>query len=451
MRKFFCKSGNEQLYVYTYDSADNKKLICVKSEDVIKWIHNFSTFNTFIKVYPKDIEFVCPQKDTSIYIIDYKDILSNKNNKSIQESIDRASLNGYFVMHNSSLLSNPNRGEKAQIIKIAAMMLVLSGISLFSVFPGLSSFKKIDDKKEFSNDTLAGVSKVIRDFTRANGSVEELIVESDAGAIKGDTLATYEDNLEDYIKTPNSLPLDPEKLNDLKDEKRLKQIENVDVDIEREFLLQYFNIRSYDKLDSFLNEFIETMRGYERDYTKEELIDLFYKVANIPLEEKIECVKESFDLDDEKLDSVAATLVGEGYGGGEKYIDVFATTTTAMNHLQYPAWVYDISRERGEELGHNIYGHTCYKYQFNAFDSDLYYRFFGKRDITGFKSVIDTLYLNAVYGLILHDYTQFRGAWIDVPNGKIFEDGGNKYLDKRRPEDRTLPEALQNDKNNSMS
>ena len=216
---------------------------------------------------------------------------------------------------------------------------------------------------------------------------------------------------------------------------------------EKEYLMKYFNVDSIAEVDTFLKEFVKTMAGYGATYTLDDIVDIFFETATVPLEDKIEFVKSDKNLTDSQLDEVMATLVCEGQGGGNKYVDVFAAATTALNHTQYQVWIDSIVRVRGEELGHTLYGHTCYVPQFQPYQSNVFYSFLGKRDIVGYYAALDVFYINSVYGLVMHNYTEFRGSWVDIDYKMQYVAGGNKFLHEMRPEDRIQNELTY--KNNS--
>ena len=417
MKKYFCEYESGKLYVYTIDKSGKKKIISTDSKDIIKGIKHIAHFNTYVKLSSDDIELFCPNEQISMIILNYEKVLSDEKNREIEESIYIASKNGFIRKDNGYTLSKPKKGNSF-VIKRVASLLVAGCISLLSLSP-LQANKKNTNK------------------FNSNNTIETNVIELTQPLDNNIVFDTLQEQPTDEI--PNNFV---NITNEETSESEINQEREVDISSEKEDLMQYFNVDSTEKVDAFLNEFIATMSRYNQNYNLEDIINIFKETKEVPLEEKIEEVKTAFNLDDKQIDAVAATLIAEGVGWGEKYIDVYAATTTALNHLQFPIWVYSISNVRGEELGHSLYGHTCYKFQFNAYDSDNYYTFLGNRTLTGYKSVIDTLYINSVYGLLLHDYTQFRGAWIDVPGGKIYEDGGNKYMEALKPEDRIVTEPI---------
>lgn len=442
MKKFYCELKDNKLQVFVQSNDGRKKIINNNDEDIITVINYLLKSDSVLKLSDENtenLEISCEEKNITLIILGYKHVLAYNNN--IKEGITELS-NEAFVKSNPSVsYTKPKRNKTEYVVSRLIPLVLAGGITVFSFLynGGQSKAKTKPEVINKPSDTYSFQTIDINPHTVPHIEFTDNLasLEKEEKEIQQNRKPLFHDEKENTLTETSG-----------NDENTKNKPVKLDVETEKEFLKSYFNVSDAGMVDEFLNEFVKTMLGYNKEYTLDELIDIFYETAQVPLEEKIEIVKNAFNLDDEQLDAVAATLVGEGVGGGLKYIDVYAATTTALNHLQYPAWVNDIVRARGEELGHSLYGHTCYKYQFNAYDSSLYYNFLGDRSLTGYTSVIDTLYNNYVYGLILHNYTQFRGAWIDVPNGKLFESGGNKYLDERRPEDRVVPEI--NEKNNSI-
>ena len=427
MIKHYCILKDNNIVVYKRDEQNNEEMFN-DYNDIIKAMDYLSHFNTIVKISYPDIQIICKQLNTSFIVFDYNKILSEEKYKELKEIIENVMKNG-MVYEDKKISYNPPTRKTIYTRIVSATSLILSGVIAFAVFNGFKP-KTLEEPSDGMQEPKTSETKSTKEqLTIVDDPNIIFSSKKDKGSYSADTSVKKRFIEDDQFSK--------------KEETKVKY----DIATEKEMLKEYFNVNSIEKLDEFFNEFIKNMIGYNIEYTADDLTDIFFEVSEIPLENKIQVVKETFNLTDEELDSVAATLVAEGYGGGTKYIDVYAATTTALNRIQYPAWVCEINQKRGNGLGSSLHGQTCYYNQFQAYGSDNYRLYLGNRTLTGFKSVIDTLYINEVYGLILHNYTQFRGNWIDVPNGYIFETGGNKYLDKRNPEDRSMPEERQ--KNNS--
>ena len=464
MKKFYCKLIDNQVILYLLKDDGSKKVINNNPIHIYSLLKYLESQKEVGRIIDNNLEIILPktdeensdnnfdlinsQEEISIvflnydevfrFIYEHKNIVELLKNEKKDKSKNSSSQQAIIIKKPKTSYTKPKKSMKQWAI-ISGIPILLTGGIIFSALP-----------KDISTDAKptppSSTSYVDSPAVRTEEPQKQPITYDS----KNNTFEINESNIDVRNKPifhdEKKVALD-EPLNKITSQ-NIEEPIKLDVISEKEFLKNYINISDIEKVDEFFSEFVKTMLGYNKEYTIDDIADIFYETSQVPLEDKIEIVKTAFNLTDEELDAVAATLVAEGVGGGTKYIDVYASTTTALNHLQYPAWVNDIVRARGEELGHSLYGHTCYYSQFEAYKSDNYYKYLGDRTLIGYTSVIDTLYNNYVYGLIMHNYTQFRGAWIDVPNGKIFESGGNKYLDERRPEDRVVPEI--NEKNNSI-
>lgn len=439
MKTFCCELDGDDLIISTRDKLGTEKIICRDPKEIIKSLNYIASLKTYLICYSNHYKLVCKEIKTSIDIPKYVVM----NVKDVEKCIIGVGNKGCIIKDTKFILSRPLSGLGGEITKVLTSSFLLGSIILSSNLP----------KQEVIND------KPNNDVPPKRPSYSELLpslvqptISPDVTKLDLKSEPKQEENISNYNLNINSstTTTEEEKLEELKEKRQLLWLEEkhrLDMNNKIELMTVYFNVSNIDIVKNFFNEFITTMSGYNHEYSIDDITQIFYETSNIPLENKIEVVKSAFNLTDEQMDAIAATLEAEGVGGGTKYIDVYAATTTALNHLQYPAWVNSITAERGEELGHSLYGHTCYFSQFNGYGSDNYKRFLGDRTLKGYNSVIDALYINYIYGLVLHNYSEFRGSWVDVPNGKIFETGGNKYLHLMLPEDRNLPESMQ--KNNS--
>lgn len=431
MIKYYCEYINDVLTVYSKREDGVKKIISTNHDDITKWISVISLFNSYVIEETNSIELFCNNgRQISMTIVDCQKVLSNPQNEKIKQCIGKIHENGFIRRDKPLHLSKPKKTTDSFVVKKVIPLVLVGGISVMSLSPYQIRTKKTTDHKVFDSMSQVATKVLTPEEIPTNGDLVLKVGENNSYVLtQEDFNKPIEERKEEVIAEP------------------VIEQEEIKIDAhEKEKLMEYFNTDSLELVDSFLGEFVRTMREYGSEYTIDDLVNIFFEVSNIPIEEKVTYVKNAFNLDDAKIDATAATLVAEGVGFGGKYIDVYAATTTALNHLQFPIWVTSISNVRGEELGHNLYGHTCYAPQFNAYGSNNYYTFLGNHDLTGYKAVIDALYINSVYGLVLHNYCQFRGAWIDVPNGKIYEVGGNKYLDPQPSANRVM-ETMQ--KNNS--
>ena len=431
MKKYYCECIDNRLVLYTKDDKNLKRLISTDAKDIIKGIKYIASLKTYVRIEEDNIELFSYDESVSITIVDYDKVLVDENHYGIEEAIKSAYKNGYVRKNSSLSLNKPKRNHNNYTV-VKAASLILSAVMMFTATSPRQTRK--------SNVKYEEEPSYITEMHPKETNVKSIADYSD------EELLDMVLNSESIGNAKEQGELQTEKVDQIIEEKQAEPEEKNTV-TEREFLMEYFNVDDISKADDFLSEFIPTMLEYGKTYTLDDMADIFFEVANMPLDSKIQQVKMAFDLDDEKLDAIAATLVAEGVGWGNKYIDVYAATTTALNHLQFPIWVNSISNVRGTELGHNIYGHTCYTSQFNAYMSNNYYTFLGNRDLTGFRAVVDALYINYTYGIVLHNYCQFRGAWIDMPNAKIYESGGNKYIDALKAKDRVM---YMEEKNNSL-
>ena len=204
------------------------------------------------------------------------------------------------------------------------------------------------------------------------------------------------------------------------------------------YLLEYFNMKNSDAMVKFFEPFIETMLKYGIVHTFDRVLDIFYETAQIPLEEKIEFVKDVSGMNDEELNISAATYGGEAYGTGENYEDAFAVATTAENRTQYPIWMNSTESKAGAGTGGNIYYATMTG-GFAAYGGYYYYQFLGNRDLQSFKATVDAIYINQKYGLYMHNCTEFNMPSA-TKKGTQFVSGGNRYYRELPAEDRIINE-----------
>jgi len=173
-------------------------------------------------------------------------------------------------------------------------------------------------------------------------------------------------------------------------------------------LLKYFNMNNTSEIDNFFNFFIENMKRYEETFTKENLIKIFYIVSKMSLEEKIDFVKLQFDLTDEQIYEYTATHMAEGTGHGKKYVDVFASSFTALNRAENALWQRSTENVHGKGTGDNIYYVTANKVQFSGYKNKDFYEFYGDESLLGFTAAIDAVYVGIKYNMYMHDFTCYN-------------------------------------------
>jgi hypothetical protein len=205
----------------------------------------------------------------------------------------------------------------------------------------------------------------------------------------------------------------------------------------RTFLANYCNTKSLSELNNFIFAFINNMSKYGKSYTQSEMLNILYEIANLPLIDKISYVKSVYNITDTELDEIAATYGAEGFGGGLRYQDVFAAATTGVNRTQFENWIYSTEMDAGIGTGENLYYVTANKCQFAAYGCDYYYSFLGDHNLVSYYATIDAIYLNHIYGIYLHDFTEFRSPET-ISTGMQYIFGGNRYIHEYDYSDRII-------------
>ena len=210
----------------------------------------------------------------------------------------------------------------------------------------------------------------------------------------------------------------------------------VSIDEKTNYLLEYFNMKKNDEMNRFFAPFIETMEKYGVIHNYDSILNIFYEVALIPLEEKIEFIKEKCGINDDELNITAATFGAEGYGGGLKYEDVYAVSQTGENRTQCQKWMNYIEAKAGSGTGDNIY-YAMMTGGYYAKGNSYYQKFLGNRDLEYFKAVVDCIYITEKYGLYMHNCTEFNMPSA-TNKGVQFVASGNRFYTAFSPSDRII-------------
>lgn len=172
--------------------------------------------------------------------------------------------------------------------------------------------------------------------------------------------------------------------------------------IKHNTLLSYFN-NNEEALNKFIGYFLST---YGELYTQESIMDIFYDVSQIPLEEKINDILEKYNMTSEQLDLVVACAMAEAWGHGKIYETSYAAASTMYNRINDVLFVDDVNKafkSTETNAGYNPYYQVILANQFEVYGNGRYKEFLNKTSEVGYRAAIDMFYL----GIPMHDYLNF--------------------------------------------
>lgn len=420
---------------FKLDEKNYRVFISNDRQSITRTIANFINKNSEVHIHPFDLCIVNRKNNETFNIINYRDIFNDRRYINLRDIVKR-SLKKNDVYYHDYNANMGNDSKKKHSIKntlkrvgagLAASLIISGAVS------GVKSlFKKNIDKeieiKPKPTTIEAHVSNYSFNTVMYETKIASPVLTADAVSIQNDS---YVDD-EEYVEHPEDF------------------IEFVRPSLEEEIttLMEYFNVSSAEQVLNFVRVFINTMKEYDKILTEEEMIDIFYDMSQVPQDVKINEIKDTYGLTDEQVDEYAATHIGEG---GTSYIDPFASSTTALNHSQYQVWINSLTKSRGMDVQDNIYLHTCYIPQFEAYKGRLYTQSLGDRSIIGYTAALDAIYLCKHYNIVMHNYAEFRSNGTTSFSNIQFTKNGNRFGHKMNPEDRLVDLTNENDKTLKLS
>lgn len=435
MRTYIFKVNNlHTLEEYRLDKNNEREYITNDRQSITANIANFINRNSEIHIHPLDISIVNKRHDQVFTIVNYRELFEDRRYINIRDIVNRAmKKNPVIIEQQHANIGNTKRKKKKSFKTFiqSAVAGISASLIVAGVSHGITSLIKNDKVYEISTEDYKPSIKV-----------EQFVSDTKYQSERPTMLSANVSYIQnDYIN--NEISKDPKVVEVITDPEEYTEhgeefIKFVRPSLEEEIsvLIEYFNVRTAQEVLDFMRVFINTMSEYDVTLTEEEMIDTFYDISQVPQDVKVQEFKDTYGLDDTQTDEVMATYVGEA--GPSSYIGCFASSTTGLNHTQYQIWIDALNNSRKMEVGSNIYLHTCYIPQFEAYKGKLYTQYLGDRTVEGFNGGLDVFYLFEHYKVVMHNYSEFRSNGTTSFSNIQFNKNGNRYGHKMKAEDRIV-------------
>ena len=303
------------------------------------------------------------------------------------------------------------------MIKKSALLTLLGALTVMDV-SGKSEFniQTSNDSEEMKTNPEIPKIKIEQNFGYKESNDENF----PTVVVNGQTYYRYDPYAEERVTSHQEfIKIKPDPYIETYEEHTLPTTEQMG-----EWIRKKRNI-SQSEFDTLVTYFVQASKEYTISYSREQAIKVWYLVAVMPLERKIELIKNRWGMTDDEIAISEAIVTSEAARNSDNtsnYCDSFGVTTTAIGMAK---------NKNMQKYGGDVYDQFIAPGHFEVYRKNMYQKNMGISNYGCLDALCAYAYTKdlGLTPLRIPFYIQFKANYVNFPEGTYIKltSKGNKY------------------------